>query len=123
MAGGTTDENLEAREVAGIALSALPVDASRRQFEQAKEDAIAPIRARIEARTRSLRDEAERQVLMARIASRLPAELSNAEKTTTLAKAAEAVAALPAEASHEQREQAGQKAIERQAAKQRLLAV
>ena len=58
---------------------------------------------------------------MARIASRLPPDLSVTEKTSTLSKAASAVAALPAEASPEQREQAGRKAIDREAAEQRLI--
>jgi excisionase family DNA binding protein len=119
--GGTNDEDQEAREVARVELSLLPVDAGPRQFEQAKENAIAPIRARIEARIQSQRDEQERQALLSRLASSLPWDLSNTEKTTTLDKAAEAFAALPAEASPEQREQAGQQAIERQAAKQRLI--
>lgn len=86
---GTTDEDQEAREAARIALSALPIGASPRQFEQAKQNAIEPIRARIEARIQRQRDQEERQALMARIESRLPPDLSNTEKTTTLAKVAE----------------------------------
>jgi hypothetical protein len=62
---GTTDDNREAHEVVQEALLALPVDASDRQFEQAKENALAPIRTRIEARLQQERDEADRQALIA----------------------------------------------------------
>jgi excisionase family DNA binding protein len=119
--GGTNDEEQEAREIARAALSALPVDATRRQFEQETQNAIAPIRARIEARTQKQADDEERQALMARLAARLPWNFSSTEKTTTLGQAAEAAAALPAAASPAQREQAGQQAIERQAAKRRMI--
>jgi excisionase family DNA binding protein len=119
--GGTNDEDQEAREVARVALSSLPVDVGPRQFEQAKQDAIALIRTRIETRIQSQRDEEERQGLMSRLALRLPWDLSRTEKTTTLDQAAEAAAALPAAASADEREQAGRQVIERQAAKQRLI--
>jgi hypothetical protein len=118
---GTSNEDQEARELARAALSALPVDASRRQFEQAKEDAIAPIPARIVARMQKQAEEAERQALMARINSWVSPELSIAEKGTALAEANKAVAALPAGTSNDDREKAAREVVNRQTAKKKLI--
>jgi hypothetical protein len=118
---GTTDDDREAREIVQEALLGLPIDANQRQFEQTKENALEPIRARIAARLQKQRDEAERQALMARINSWVPPELSPAEKGATFAKATEAVATLPASTSDDDREKTAREVIDRQAAKKQLI--
>jgi hypothetical protein len=47
---GTADEDHEARDSLRLALSILPVNTSDRQFELAKQTALAKIRERIKAR-------------------------------------------------------------------------
>jgi excisionase family DNA binding protein len=117
----TSDEDEEARQIAREALLALPVDASRQQFERTKEAALEPLRTRIAERVQKQRDEAERQALLACIESWMPTNLPAAGKATALAEANKAVAALSAGTSDAEREEAAREAIDRQAAKERLI--
>ena len=107
---GTLDDLEEARDTLREALSRLPPDTSLRQFEEAKNDVLSPIRDRIQTR-----------LIAARIDSWVPAELSDPERGAVFAKARKAVDALPAGVSDDEREKTARKVIERQAAKKRLI--
>jgi hypothetical protein len=108
--GGNLDDLEEVREAMTTALSALPVGASDRQFEQVKAAALGPVQQRIASRR-----------MMTRMEARLPQEFSGPEKETTLARVTNAIAKLPSDASDEQREKAAQRVIYRQTAKQQLI--
>jgi excisionase family DNA binding protein len=110
LANDTMDDDADAREAVREALSSLPINASRQQLEQAKDSALGPIRDRIAMR-----------VLKSRIDSWVPAELPNAEKTTAISTATEAVVALPAGTSSDELEKTAREAIDRQTAKSRLI--
>jgi hypothetical protein len=107
---GTSQEQQEAREAVREALSNLPVDASQRQFQQAQDNALRPIRDRIQTR-----------LTTARIESWVPPELSEAERGAAFANANKAIAGLPAGTSNHEQEKVAREVIERQAAKKHLI--
>jgi excisionase family DNA binding protein len=121
LSNANSEEQEDAREAVKTALAALPISASDRQVERAKENALMPIRERIATRLQRQHDEDNRKAMLARLESRLAWRLSGEERNVATAAATAAMEALPPGASIEQREKAGQAVVDRHVAKGRLI--
>ncbi len=107
--GPTSDEREDAKDAVREALEALPIGASDRQIEQARDAALTSIRARIASR----QDDEMRQAVLSGLDYSLPWGISDKLKQAAREELQQAVDAMPHATPRAQLDQARDRIVER----------
>jgi hypothetical protein len=117
--GANQDELRQGQDVVREALSELPNGATDRQITGAKEEALAPLLARLaeritreEAQRQRQEAQYEREQIMSSVSWRLPRETSADDKNNAITEISEALDQLPLEASRREMEKVRDQAVE-----------